>query len=369
MTQQDSQRRFTVLASIALILALAGIFTIRVMARESVEAPINPAVAHVAPTATVPAPTSIALQEIPAPTCWGCSSSKNAPLEFQLDLDLLAPLGTGSGNAADWFKDFTRFSGSRHETEGRGVYSARFIENTVDGVLWRVLPGDDSLLLEAEPWIDQARCSFYPEVYEVNGMSTEVPFLLTFLDLARSWVWRGMQAEEPEAAREDFSRAIRLGRLLRQDDVTVIQDLVAVACIRLGAEAIYELAREGGDATTMLIASRVLADKDAIRLGALSRVSQVDAMQYVHKEEDGRARLLLTDVELGELITGVKSMPDRRFRMEGIIGLQIVLHMGSSAQQTRAHDLLTELAEDSDPLVAQFATLVLTGPFDPEILG
>ena len=32
------------------------------------------------------------------------------------------------------------------------------------------LEDDDPLLLEAEPWVDQARCSFYPDVWKFTGI-------------------------------------------------------------------------------------------------------------------------------------------------------------------------------------------------------
>ena len=71
---------------------------------------------------------------------------------------------------------------------------------------------------------------YYPDYLELDGYQTVVPNLLFQLNLAKSWVARGMAAEDLDAALEDYRRAMRLGRLLRQEDVTVIADLVGQAC-------------------------------------------------------------------------------------------------------------------------------------------
>lgn len=357
---QADRRRLTVLAALSLLLLLAALFAVRVMAR-GVDAPV-------APSATVRAPIAIDISEIPTPLCFGCPDNRNAPLGYQLDLDLLAPLGDGQGNAAEWFKDFAHKTGARRESAGRPGYAKRLVENTLQGKLWKVLPGDDPLLLEAEPWVDQAGCSFYPEIFELEGAATQIPDLLMLVDLARSWVWRGMHSDDPQSAREDFRRAIRLGRLMRQDDVTIIQNLVAVTCIRLGTEALYELARREGDAGTMLVTARVLADGNSFRQGTMSRLSSVDFMPHVQVDEDGTARLMLDDLKLGRMLGALREIPDRAIRMEGALGLQIVMHTGSAEQRERAAKELAAMTEDPDPVVADHARRMQALPFDVDAL-
>ena len=134
------------------------------------------------------------------------------------------------------------------------------------GELGEVLPADDPLLLEAEPWCDQATMRYYPDIYPMKGWETQIPNLMFQLTFARSWVARGMAASDPSKAMEDFRRAIRLGRLLRQEDVTVIADLVGLACIRVGAQGIYDLAVKQGNAQLALVASIVLGEVAPQRL-------------------------------------------------------------------------------------------------------
>lgn len=362
MTRNQDSPRLAVLAAGALVVVLAGLFAARVLART--EPPSGPSDWPAAPTATVPLPAAYELRDLPTPYCWGCSGNYNAPLDFQIDLDLLAPLGTGEGNAATWLRRFTRGQ-EGYDTVG-GAYKERYEEHELGDTTWRVLPADDPVLRATEPWIDQASASFYPEVFTVEGLETEVPNLLAMLDLARSWVYRGKTAGNDEAAKDDFRRAIRLGRLLRQDDVTVIQNLVAIACIRLGTEALYEQARDEGDGATMVAASLVLADKDAMRMNTMRRIHAMTLDSY--QDESGAWKLALTDKRLEELLGSLRRVPDRTFRVEGMIALHGVKHAGTPAQREKAAKVLAELEGDPDELVAALAQRLNSQPFDPGVL-
>lgn len=367
MIQRETRRRrFAVLTSATLVVALAGLLAVRVTARP--DSPFTPAAAMkaevpVAPVATVPSPKLFVVADLPTPFCWACSENQSAPLVFQVSLDLLAPLGDGRANAALWFKDFAP-GGSRYELEGKKVFRGRRVELSINGDMWLVLSDDDPLLLEAEPWVDQATCNFYPDVFKIDGINTSLPDLLMMIDLSRSWVARGKLANDPESAREDFQRAIRLGRLLRQDDVTLIQDLVAIACIRLGAEALYELAREEDDAATMVATSLVLADKDAIRLSTMRRMAQLEPALPAENPKTKEFSVQLTDVEFDRIIESLRELQDRRFRLEGLIGLQAVRHLGTDAQRAKAQVVLDELAQDPDELLANSARHFRDTPFD-----
>lgn len=332
-----------VAAAAGAVVVLAASLAVRVSARMSsaTEPMARPA------AASVPPPVPIDLSELDEPFCWGCRWNQDVPLEFQVDLDLLAPLGTGGDNAAVWFAEFAR-GGRRDVAKTEGSYRERRVPIEIDGVTWNVLPADDPLLLEAEPWIDQARCSFYPEVWPVEGIDTSLPNLLMTLDLARSWTARGKLANDSETAKDDFRRAIRLGRLLRQDDVSIIQDLVAIACIRIGAEAMYDLARDEGDAATMLVSSLVMADKDAMRFNTARRIT---TFERAFREGPGA----VTDADVEAIVDLLRGVSERRFRVEGLISLFAIKHLGSDAQRETATTVLDEFAGNEDELTADLA--------------
>jgi len=346
---QSRNKAFAILSATALTLILLAVFAVRVHARMQDEVQRGGP-----PPSTPMVPKPIVLGDLPTPYCWGCSWNKEAPFEFQVDLDLLAPLGHGEQNAALWFRQFAA-DGARSIDAGLEPYKERRVDVKLDGNEWKVLPGDDPLLLEAEPWVDQATCSFYPDVWEVTGMDTAIPNLLFMLDLARAWVVRGKLADDPERAVADFRRAVRLGRLLRQDDVTIIQDLVAIACIRIGAEAMYELARDQGDGATMVVATLVLTDKDAMRLQTAQRFTVFEPGVSVNGLDADKLSLRIDDAELDSIIRLTRQLTERRFRFEGLNALLLVKHLGSPGQQDAASAALVKLAADPDELFAGMA--------------
>lgn len=155
------------------------------------------------------------------------------PLAFRTDLDLLAPLGTGSGNSAAFFVQFRKPDGERVD-EAEAMMARR-----VDGPpgLEKVLPPDDPLLAEAEPWCDQATMQFYPDCLPYEGLWTAYPDFLVPVTFARSWAARSLGGDDSGQAMGDFRRAIRLGHLLRQEDRFLLADLIGLACISAGVEA------------------------------------------------------------------------------------------------------------------------------------
>ncbi len=239
-------KRFLVLSSMAVVLILGGSLGLRLMGGEI--SPVSP-VPEVSVLEQDPGPPPAAYVSEPLPLDpllleppgWSVDWAKNKPLEFTVDLDAIAPLGDGPGNAALWFRQFAKHDGARLAEMTEAL--ARMIDD--DGKIGKHLPGDDPLLLEAEPWVDQATMRFYPDVWEADGYDTPITNLLMMLHLSRSWAARGMASDDPEAAREDFRRVIRLGRLLRQEDAVLISDLVGLACIRIGLESMYDLERQG----------------------------------------------------------------------------------------------------------------------------
>ena len=330
-----------VLAAAAVIVVLAGSLGARLIGQQ------NSAPVLVAARANVPQPAVLDVTTLEVP-CWTCPMNKGWPLRFQTDLDLVAPLGNGTDNAAEWFGLFTKEIGLRADE----VTAAN--EGRVDGPEWvgKVFPPDSPLLLEAEPWVDQATMKFYPKVYALEGYETRITNLLFALTLARSWIARGLGADDSEAAMADFRRAIRLGRLLRQEDIVIINDLVGLACIHLGTRGVYERARADGDLETALLASVVLGEVAAQRFRTSERITATDLADSIVRDESGELELHLRPGKLAALIEAAESAPDRRFRAEAIIGLNTVRWQGTAEERARVFEVLDALAASPDPMIA-----------------
>ena len=84
--------------------------------------------------------------------------------------------------------------------------------------------------------------------------------------------------------------------------------------------------------------------------------------------EDGSAELDLPDSVLERLVAMATGAPERRFRGEPLIGLNIALHLGTPAQQERSRQVLDRLSRDSDPMIAEFAQWALESPPEQEML-
>jgi hypothetical protein len=316
-----------------------------------------------APPAAVPEARALVVGDLEVP-CWSCPDADEWPLRFRTDLDLLAPLGTGTANAAEWFALFEKNVGPRY------AEASAAMERRVERPDWvgSTLPPDDPLLLEAEPWCDQATMAFYPEIFPLDGYATRITNLLLPLNMARSWVARGLAAESTDAAMADFRRAIRLGRLLRQEDVVVITDLVGLACIHLGARGIYERARDDGDLELALLASVVIGEVAPQRLGTKKKLTSTDLIDSFSRDDRGEIVLRLPPGKLDAVVGTAESGPDRRMRCEAVIGLNIILAYGTPEERRRASEVLTELTSDADPKVADGARWSLENPVDPEVL-
>jgi len=232
------------------------------------------------------------------------------------------------------------------------------MKRRVDGPEWigKIFPPDESLLTEAEPWCDQASMRFYPEFFKLEGPDTRITNLLFPLNLVRSWVARGMAAEDSEPAMADFRRAIRLGRLLRQEDVVIINDLIGLACIHIGARGVYRRALADGDLELALLASAVLGEVAPQRFRTSEKTTKTDLTDSLHEDHGGGLMLQLRPGKLDVLVEAAENAPDRRFRAEAIIGLSIVRAMGSPDQQESASEVLDDLAISEDEMIAVMAT-------------
>ncbi len=333
-----------VILAAAVVLVLAGSLGARLIARQA------KASGPVAPPAAVAAPAALVVEDLEIP-CWSCPSAKQWPIRFQTDLDLLAPLGSGSANAATWFVDFTKYVGPRRDEV------AAAMKDRVEGPEWigLVFPPDEPLLIEAEPWCDQATMTFYPEFFELEGYATRITNLLFPLSLVRSWVARGMAEKDTEKAMDDFRRAIRLGRLLRQEDTVVISDLVGLACIHIGARGVYRRALVDGDLELALLASAVLGEVAPQRLRTQEHLTTTDLSASLHQSPDGNFELSLRPDMFEAILASARENSDRRFRLEAIIGLNIVTFLGSPEQVEKAVAVLDELAGSGDPIIAETA--------------
>lgn len=349
-----NRRRATqiVLAS-AVTVVLAGLLAARLTALAGTPSqPADPAVAHdngpvpQPPPAVVPEPEPLPSAPPKVP-CWACPEAREWPIQFRTDLDVLAPLGTGTANAAVWFAAFEARRGARWE-EAAAAEKRRVPYPRVG----QILPADDPLLREAAPWVDQATMRFYPEIFPLEGLATRIPNLLFSLTLVRSWIARGMEAQDSAAALADFRRAIRLGRLIRQEDVTLIADLVGIACIRIGADAVYERAVRDGNDRLALVAAIVAGEAAPQRLLSAARITEADITAHLGTTLLGRASLELPAAKLDTLVARAAAGPDRRLRIEPMCTLALVGRLGTSEQRARATGTLEELSRSEDPIIA-----------------
>jgi len=337
-----SRPRSLILAALGVVVVLAAALGIRWagLERRSLAQSVRPPLARFdkpAPPARVALPIRIDVPKLP---CWSCPDSEKWPVRFRTDLGLLAPLGDGPANAALWLKDFAKLDGTR-APEAEAAMKRR-IEGPGDFGL--VLPPDDPLLKEAEPWADQATMRFYPDVWAAEGASTPIPNLLVSLSFAKSWAARAASGPDAPTAVEDCRRAIRWGRLLRQEDATLIQDLIGLASIRIAAEQLYALAARRGDQPLMLAAAIVQGEAAPQRLRTAELLTRV-AIQAAEKDP-------VTDRKVDDVISVAKTSPDRRFRNEAIVMLGYARFMGSSAQCKKAESALSELKASPDAFVA-----------------
>jgi hypothetical protein len=359
-----SPRKLHVIAAIGVVLLLAASLGVRLTAKPHDAADSTLAGSEQQATGgLVPAPEPFRMADLSIPH-WSHQNAKEWSLTFKTDLDLLAPLGTGGRNAGEWFVDFRKPDGPRYE-EAKAMMERR---EDGGGDFGLVLPPDDPLLLEAEPWCDQATMSFYPELLEPNGWYTQIPNLLVPLNFARSWVARGVESPDPGAGLEDCRRAIRLGRLLRQEDSVIISDLVGLACVRMGAQGMFDIAVREGDAELALLASIVVGEVAPQRLLTSERITRTWDKHYLREDVNGNSVLEIPDEKLDAIIEMARSQPDRRFRAEAIIHLNLVRVMGSDAQKERVVSLLTELSGLDDPVLSETARYSLENEPQPSLI-
>ena len=101
-----------------------------------------------------------------------------------------------------------------------------------------------------------------------------------------------------------------------------------------------------------------------MRLSTMQRMSVIDRALPVRDPETGELSLHVTDESLDAVIELVRTLEERRFRIEGMVGLQAVMHLGTDSQREKARAVLDELAQDSDELLAVTARQLRDRPLD-----
>jgi hypothetical protein len=359
MTTQPGPIRTIITAAVTIFLVLGGLLGARLVLRWWQSSRLV-----VPPNSRVESPRGTTASKLEVP-CWSCPSAKDWPVQFQTDLYLIAPLGEGTGNAAEFFAQFEKQRGPR-AADATTMMDRRFEDENDFGLI--VAP-DDELLLEAEPWVDQAVMRFYPEIFPMEGTETRITNLLVLLTFVRSWAANGVAAEDPVAGLEDCRRAIRLGRLLRQDDVVIINDLVGLASIHLGARGVYRIAQRTGDDDLALLASIVLGEVAPQRFMTMEKISAFDLTPYMRLGPSGSHRLDMPDSQLEVAMTDAEGLTERRFFGEVILSANVILNLGTPEQQQRVRELLEELAAVDDAIIADFAQWALDTPPTEERLA
>ncbi len=362
MTSHNSHSRTMVLLATAVVVVLGGMLAVRLLA--SMHTPSAAAAEIAIGPAVVPRPASVTVNTLEVP-CWSCPNAKEWAVDFRTDLDLLAPLGEGPRNVGLWFKDFAKPDGPRFP-EAEAMMKRR---SDHSGELGMILAPDDPLLLEAEPWSDQATMSYYPEIFPLEGYSTRIPNLLVPLTFVRSWVARGLDNPDPERGLEDCRRAIRLGRLLRQEDVTIISDLVGLACIHLGSRGVYDIALRTGDLELALLASIVIGEVAPQRLMTSERVTRFDFSPYVRRSASGEYSLDLPAGTLNRTLGGIDSWSQRRFFGEAVLVANLVYFLGAPDERATAEDYLSGLLQSDDEFFVYFAKWAMETPPDDEFMN
>ena len=197
---------------------------------------------------------------------------------------------------------------------------------TVPGFTTSVLPPDDPLVREAEPWMNHAKCRFYSDEIAMQEQARKRPNLFMALTLGRSWVARGAR----NGNLDDLQRAMRLGRLLRQDDVTLDQDETALDLIDTAASAMNGLAVSNRDSKRSAQIGPVIIECATLRLETFDR------------------QMLLNAGQIPRLSSFAKTAADRRFRLAAMRRLDSISAGANTDPQRQAFDALGHRSSQLD---------------------
>jgi hypothetical protein len=316
-----------------------------------------------APAATVPAPRALSSAELETPPCWSCLPETEQVPRLRTDLDAIAPLGTGTGNAATWFASFSGtpapraadLSAARKRREEAPV-------RTQGSSAWFL--ADDPVVQEGAGWADQA--TFHVELGDRPWPGPDDPLpvnVLLAIQLVKAWVQHGDLAQSPDVARDDYRRCIRLGRLLLQDDQLWTQSRIGRQCIRHGALALHRRALKDGTPADALVADRVLAEVDGALLLDRLMDEELDLREMIVRDEAG-VRLAIPALRLKRLVATARTSGDRSWRTAAIGALRSVKNLAPAEEAKTAADALDALAADKDAVVAAAAKWAATTPWE-----
>jgi hypothetical protein len=281
--------------------------------------------------------------------------------EFSVDLDFFAPLGNGNGNAAIWFRDFGTDDGARTAE----LKEARRVRADLLGQEVRVLAPDDPILREAQAWVDQAKCRFYPDVWKSSGHRIDMPIppLAFAIELSRSWTARGLHETDLRRAKEDFRRAIRLGRLFMQDDLSLIQQLGGWSCVAYGLQGLNHAAHEEGDAVMVAATTQALGDFNSMRYISAQWTTSMSLKDALRKRPWGWS-VAFEDAAVDRVISAASDTPLRAMRVEALYQLVLMEHEGTREQKEKATAALTGAERDKDEDLARVARWLRKEPYD-----
>ena len=269
-------------------------------------------------------------------------------LRFGSELDSLAPLGKTPGNVVDWFIEFSpkgkRFSEWR-EAEQR-------LAGAPNGI--RVLPMDDPLLREAESSMDRTTCRFFPDADAVTHADDRKPNIEMIKVIGQSMVDRGSRRNNVGELRV----ALRLARLLRQDDFSVEQDRVSLNLAYAAAsmiDATLQMNNMYGWDYTHDWQAHTMATALTEQARLMIRATEA-RLKELNSPADGMRDETFTYI----INTALKSQ-DRRFRVAAVDALVRIRSSADAKRQPLASVTLLRLRSDADPLLSAYARLVSPG--------
>jgi hypothetical protein len=130
----------------------------------------------------------------------------------------------------------------------------------------------------------------------------------------------------------------------------------------------FDIAVREGDAELAMLASIVVGEAAPQRLLTSERINRTWDKHYVREDESGNLSLEIPDEKLDTILEMARNQPDRRFRAEAIIHLNLVRVMGTDAQKERVVELLTELRELEDQVISETARYSLENDPPPGLL-
>ena len=135
----------------------------------------------------------------------------------------------------------------------------------------------------------------------------------------------------------------------------MIQDLIGIACLRLGLDALHDQAQRQGDAVGTTLYAVALADTAGNRHATAERLTVLRIQDAVRKTWRG-LELSLDDHRVSDVLSMATGDPSRRFRIESLGVPWMVRNGGAADQRTKATKALDLLGADADPLVAAAAS-------------